>query len=113
MSADVALEREDVAVRASRHGVQQRADGWRVTARGRVADGPLESHRRSLVKAMSYRVASILLMTLVAWLITRELKLAAVIGVGDAVIKIGLFYVHERLWARVRFGRVPPPDYEI
>jgi len=66
-----------------------------------------------LAKAVSYRALSIVLMTLVAWLVTRELRLAAAIGLGDAFIKVGLFYVHERLWARIRFGQAPPPDYEI
>ncbi len=73
----------------------------------------LESPARSFVKAVSYRLVSIVVMTLVAWLVTRRLAVAAAIGLGDAALKIGLFYAHERLWTRVRYGRETPPDFEI
>ncbi len=72
-----------------------------------------ESHTRSLVKAVSYRVISTVVMMIIGWLITRQMKLALFIGFGDAAVKIGLFYAHERLWNRLRFGRVEAPDYEI
>jgi len=39
--------------------------------------------------------------------------LAAQIGLLDTVIKIGAFYTHERIWNRVGFGKVKPPEYEI
>ena len=72
-----------------------------------------ESHTRSIAKAVSYRIISSVLITVFAWLFTRRVGTALAIGLGDAVIKIGLFYVHERLWTRIPFGRARPPDYEI
>ncbi len=42
---------------------------------------------------------------------TREL--AAQIGILDTVIKIGAFYVHERFWNRLNFGKLKPPEYQI
>jgi uncharacterized membrane protein len=72
-----------------------------------------DSHARSIAKAVSYRVISSLLITVFAWVFTRQIRTAVAIGVGDAILKITLFYVHERLWTRIPFGRAPPPDYQI
>jgi uncharacterized membrane protein len=49
----------------------------------------------------------------VAWILTGSLELATRIGVLDTVIKIGAFYVHERLWNRLDFGKQKPPEYQI
>ncbi len=50
---------------------------------------------------------------LVAWLVTGEPKLSLGIGLLDSVLKIGAFYVHERIWNRLKFGVVKAPEYEI
>ncbi len=63
------------------------------------------SHRRSIVKAMSWRIIATLVTFLVAYLITKEAVWAISISFGDAIIKIGAFYSHERLWNRIGFGR--------
>ena len=73
----------------------------------------MESSRRSLAKAISWRLIAVVVTSSVAWAITSELTLAATIGVLDSVIKIGAYYYHERLWNRVAFGRIKPPEYEI
>ncbi|MFC2021701.1 DUF2061 domain-containing protein [Chloroflexota bacterium] len=65
----------------------------------------MESHRRSIVKALSWRIIATLVTFLVAYLLTKEAVLAIGIGIGDAIIKIGVFYSHERLWNKVSFGR--------
>ena len=40
----------------------------------------------------------------IVWLVTGKLELAATVGVLDAVLKLGGYYVHERIWVRIRFG---------
>jgi uncharacterized membrane protein len=49
----------------------------------------------------------------VAWIVTRELTFAAEIGLADTIIKLGTYYFHERLWIRVKFGKLIRPEYEI
>ena len=49
----------------------------------------------------------------VAYVVTRRGDVAASIGVLDTLVKIAAFYIHERLWLRVAYGRVRPPDYQI
>jgi uncharacterized membrane protein len=71
------------------------------------------SHFRSIVKAMTWRAGGTVVTVAVAWILTREFELAAQIGVLDTAIKIGAFYVHERAWNRVNFGKKKSPEYQI
>ncbi len=72
-----------------------------------------ESHIRSIAKAVSYRALGSAVTFLVALAVTQEINTAVGIGVLDTLMKIGAFYVHERLWNRLHFGKTPPPDYQI
>ena len=73
----------------------------------------MESHLRSVVKAVSWRIGGSISTALIAWAVTRETAMATTIGVADLVVKVGAFYVHERLWERIPFGRPKPPEYQI
>ena len=73
----------------------------------------MESHKRSIVKALSWRFLATTITTSVAWAITGQIGFAATIGLVDTVIKLGVYYIHERAWIRVRFGRVRSPEYQI
>ncbi|MCH7556704.1 MAG: DUF2061 domain-containing protein [Planctomycetes bacterium] len=73
----------------------------------------MESHFRSIMKAITWRTGGTVVTFAVAWILTQEFKLAAQIGALDTVIKIGAFYFHERLWIRVKFGKLRKPEYEI
>ncbi len=73
----------------------------------------LESHARSLLKALTWRAGGLVVTVLVAWALTRRATLAASIGAADTVVKLLAFYVHERLWLRINFGRRKEPEYEI
>lgn len=73
----------------------------------------IETHFRSIAKAMSWRVGGTIVTFAVAWILTGRLELAARIGVLDTVIKVVAFYAHERLWNRLNFGKQRPPEYQI
>lgn len=80
---------------------------------GNCGANRVESHLRSIAKAVTWRVGGTLVTFAVAWVLTGQVELAAQIGLLDTVIKIGAFYGHERLWNRLQFGRPKPPEYEI
>ncbi len=65
----------------------------------------MESHKRSIVKAITWRVIGTLVTFLVAYLFTKEVVLSMGIGFGDAAIKIVIYYSHERVWDKIDFGR--------
>lgn len=74
----------------------------------------VDSHTRSVVKALSYRVIGFLATTGIVGLITGQWKLATGIGLADTVVKFFLYYGHERAWEHIHLGRKrPTPDYEI
>jgi uncharacterized membrane protein len=73
----------------------------------------VESHIRSIAKAITWRAGGTIVTFAVAWILTQELELAAQIGVLDTAVKLGAFYVHERMWNRLDFGKKKPPEYQI
>lgn len=73
----------------------------------------METHYRSIIKAVSWRAGGTVVTCLVAWSLTGNLDLATKIGIFDTAIKIGVFYFHERMWNRLDFGKQKPPEYEI
>jgi adenylylsulfate kinase len=64
-----------------------------------------ETHSRSVAKALSWRVSGTLATTLLVFVFTRRLTLSLAVGGLEFVSKIGLFWMHERIWDRLRFGR--------
>ncbi len=75
----------------------------------------MESHKRSIIKAVTWRILATSITMLVVYAFTKELALSASIGLIDTVIKIFAYYSHERLWERIGFGRkrVKEEDYII
>lgn len=72
-----------------------------------------ESHARTIVKSLTWRAGGLMMTVGVAWWITGKGELAASIGLADTVIKIVVYYVHERMWLKIPFGRDRKPEYEI
>jgi uncharacterized membrane protein len=73
----------------------------------------MESRKRTLVKTLTYRTIGIGVTTSVAWILTGQPVAALGIGAGDLLLKLAVYYAHERVWARIHFGRVRPPEYNI
>ena len=73
----------------------------------------METHLRSITKAVSWRIGGTLVTFLVTLIISKEVGLAAKVGLLDTFVKIGAFYFHERLWHRIDFGKVKQPEYHI
>ena len=67
-----------------------------------------DTHARSILKALSYRLLASVTMVVAVYLLTRRLALSLSVGALDLLTKLGLYYLHERLWDLVRFGRRPP-----
>ena len=73
----------------------------------------MESHSRTIMKALSWRVSATFVTFTIAWIVTGQLKFAAEIGLIDTFIKLGAYYLHERTWMRVKFGTLKTPEYQI
>jgi uncharacterized membrane protein len=66
-----------------------------------------ESHPRSLVKAISWRVLGSVDTFVLSLIFTHSLVFAGSIASTETLTKILLYYFHERAWAGVRWGRKP------
>lgn len=73
----------------------------------------MDTHRRSILKTISWRVVATLVTGVVAYLVTGRLDFAVTVGLGDSSVKIFTYYLHERMWTKIRFGEVRPPEYQI
>jgi uncharacterized membrane protein len=74
----------------------------------------MESHSRSIAKAVSYRVLGSATTGLIFYVLTGKGGLSVGAGILDVVLKIGVYFVHERVWDRINFGRErKAPEYEI
>ncbi len=60
---------------------------------------------RSISKAISWRVLATLTTMIVVFFFTGELVLAAGVGLIDALIKLLVYYGHERVWNLIAWGR--------
>ena len=72
-----------------------------------VAPPASDTQVRSLVKAVSYRALGSLATAAIAWAYIGNIGASAAIGGVDAVGKIVIYFLHERLWARIPFGLAP------
>jgi bifunctional enzyme CysN/CysC len=63
-----------------------------------------EQPRRSLVKAVTWRITGSIDTFLLSWLFTRSAGVAAAISATEVLTKLVLYYGHERIWARSAFG---------
>src|SRR5437016_865594 len=63
------------------------------------------SHKRSLAKATSWRIAGSVDTTMISWIVTGRIPSALQIGSIEVFTKITLFYLHERLWSHIGWGR--------
>jgi len=80
---------------------------------GRIAMS-MESHSRSIIKAVSYRILGSATTGLIFFVLTGKAGLSVGAGALDVVLKIGVYFLHERLWDRINFGRQrKAPEYEI
>ncbi len=60
-----------------------------------------EKHIRSILKSFSWRALATLTTFIISYFVTGNLHYAASIGVAELIFKIGLYYIHERVWQRL------------
>jgi len=64
-----------------------------------------DSSVRSLAKAVSWRLTGTVDTFIISWLITGQVLLATGIAFTEIMTKVLLFWLHERVWNRISWGR--------
>lgn len=62
-------------------------------------------HKRSALKTVTWRIIATCTTMFLVYVFTGQLKLTAVVGVGDVALKMLFYFLHERAWNRIAFGR--------
>jgi len=60
---------------------------------------------RSFTKSLSYRIFGTLSSFAVAYAITGNGSLSALIAFWETLVKVGIYYWHERIWDKISWGR--------
>jgi len=63
-----------------------------------------DSAIRSVMKTLSWRILATVTTVVLIYALTDDGDLAMTIGYLEATLKMGLYYVHERIWNRVQVG---------
>lgn len=72
-----------------------------------------ETPIRTVFKTVSWRAVATLTTMMIVYLFTREETVMLGVGVSDIVAKIVFYYVHERVWQKVSWGKKKHPLADI
>jgi len=65
----------------------------------------IDTPTRSIVKSIVWRTIGIIILGIISWYYTKDIQKATIVTVLFHVIRFFLYYVHERIWERVRWGQ--------
>ena len=64
-----------------------------------------ETNTRSIVKGITWRIVATTTTIAIVYFFFDRLDLAIAAGMIETVLKVGLYWVHERAWFKVRWGK--------
>ncbi len=64
-----------------------------------------ETNKRSIVKGISWRVVATTTTIAIVYFFFDRLDLAIAAGMIETVLKVGLYWAHERAWFKIRWGK--------
>jgi uncharacterized membrane protein len=65
----------------------------------------MDQPKRSLVKTVSWRVTGSTATFAIAYVMTGSFAIAGVIGFTQMITNTVLYYVHERVWNKISWGK--------
>lgn len=65
-----------------------------------------ESHGRSIFKSLTWRAVGTVANSTIVWIISGNIKQAIAFGGINVVVSFVLYWIHERVWLKIRFGRI-------
>lgn len=74
-----------------------------------------EKAARSVVKSISWRITGTIDTMVISYFVTGDFTMALSIGSVEVFTKMALYFFHERLWNKIRYGKVEekPIEYHI
>lgn len=66
----------------------------------------IETKKRSLIKGVSWRVVATTTTIAIVYIFFGRLDLAIAAGILESFAKIFLYFIHERAWQKIKFGKL-------
>jgi uncharacterized membrane protein len=66
----------------------------------------METNKRMIAKAMCWQVMGLIVMTLIGYIFTGSMSDGGALALTGAAIGMATYFLHEKIWARVSWGRV-------
>lgn len=63
-----------------------------------------DSNSRSIVKAISWRIIGSTAAIIIAYLVTGSLAASSTIGILHLISNTLLYFIHERIWNKIKWG---------
>ena len=63
-----------------------------------------ESKTRTILKTVTWRILATCTTMLLVYLFTKRLTLSLGIGAVEVTIKMLIYFLHERLWLKIKIG---------
>ncbi|MEE9499830.1 MAG: DUF2061 domain-containing protein [Candidatus Omnitrophota bacterium] len=74
----------------------------------------MELRKRSVAKTITWRVIAFFVTMIAVYLYNRDIKESLIVSLSANAVKMILYYLHERFWNRINFGRKKiTRDYQI
>jgi len=64
-----------------------------------------ETNKRSIVKGITWRFVATSTTMVIVYIFFGDIELAIVTGLLETVAKVGLYWGHEKVWQKIRWGR--------
>ena len=65
----------------------------------------LETQKRSIAKSISWRIVASLTTIIIVFIFTKNIIISFSIGFLEVISKIIIYYYHERMWNKIRWGK--------
>ena len=65
-----------------------------------------ESQLRSLIKAVTYRLTGTVTTAVITLWVTGDVATAIAVGGAEPIVKLVVYYLHERAWQHVPIGTI-------
>ncbi len=67
----------------------------------------METRKRTIAKAFCWQAVGLVVMTVIGYVFTGSAGEGGALALVSAAVGLVNYFLHERAWARVRWGRIP------
>ena len=64
----------------------------------------METHKRSIVKSITFRIIATMITFIIVWIFTKDPFVATGVTLLENFIKMIVYYFHERAWTSSSWG---------